>query len=140
MISDYENRFDQAETAITGPSTVTSAKCIDLGSATGITMDNPPDYFVEIDRDYVAGTSINFRLVAADDTALTTNVVVLAESGVVALASLLAGTMPLSGKLPRKITKRYLGLQVISLGTFTGSVTVGGAFTAGLTSAVPIRK
>lgn len=78
----------------------------------------------------VVGTSstIKFELVMADDAALTSNLVVLADSGLIAEATLVAGyrcrlAVPRGG-----ITKRYLGMRY-TVGTAT---TTAGTVTAGI--------
>lgn len=76
--------------------------------------------------------TVQFQLVQADDVGLTTNVTVLSETAVLALATLVAGYRPRLRLPLMGLTQRYLGLRYI-IGTAT---TTAGTVHASLVPAV----
>jgi hypothetical protein len=99
----------------------TPANIIDLGVAGGAQIDDPPELVVRMGIAAATGTSLAFYLVCSDaawtDTAGTgvSNEVVLASSGAIATASLLANTEVWKVRLPRDIPKRYVGIKYVSV-------------------------
>lgn len=85
------------------------------------------DLLVQIITTVTSGgaATIQFQLVMADDAALTTNLVVLQSTDVIALATMVAGYQFRLG-VPVGITKRFWGVQYI-IGT---AAVTAGAFTA----------
>lgn len=71
--------------------------------------------------------TLQAQLVMADNAALSTNLVVLESSDVIALATLAAGYQFRFGSLPPGITKRYLGMQYV-IGT--AAMTAGNIYAA----------
>lgn len=66
-------------------------------------------------------TSVEIQAVGADDAGLTTNVVVLASSGAIPIASLTAGkrfALPLATQIG-SLGKRYYGARYVIVGTST---------------------
>lgn len=76
--------------------------------------------------------TLQFRLVQADDAALTTNVTVLQETPALALATLVAGYRPRLRLPAMGLTQRYMGLLYL-IGTAT---TTAGTVHASLVPAV----
>lgn len=136
MILDKQNLFSDRQSLI--PATpILSTNTIDLG-ATGVSpilgqlpardvgQGEPLDLLVQVVETATGGTSVVAAVIQADDAALSSNVEVLAQSGVVPLASLVAGYQFRVGFVPHGVTKRYLGVRYTTVGTFTaGLVTAG---------------
>lgn len=78
--------------------------------------------------------TLQFQLIEADDAALTTGIVVLAETAVLALATLVAGYRPRLRLPLMGLQKRYFGLRYV-IGTAT---TTGGSVHASLVPAVDL--
>lgn len=74
------------------------------------------------------GTSADFQVIGADNLAMTTNPVVLSDSGTILATALGAGAMVVMPPLTTGIRKRYIGLKVTVAG---GSATTG-AIVSGL--------
>lgn len=72
------------------------------------------------------GTSVQFQLVQADDAALTTNVEVLAQTGVFTIAQLPAGTLvPLGfGRTAPLTPRRFIGVRYVLVGSIASMVVV----------------
>lgn len=68
------------------------------------------------------GTSANVQIIGADNLALTTNPVVLADSGALPVAGLTAGSLHRIGVLASGVLKRFLGAKWIATG---GNPTTG---------------
>jgi hypothetical protein len=76
---------------------------------------------------FAGGTSVDFRLVQADDEALTTNLETIASSGAIVTASLVAGYRPLPNFIPREaVTRRYIGLDMVVVGVMTAGIVTSG--------------
>lgn len=83
------------------------------------------ELLVQVVTAFAGGTSLQVKLVQADDAALGTNLVVLQESVAIVEASLVAGYQ-FRLALPAGFTQRFLGLQYVTVGTHTaGNVTAG---------------
>lgn len=76
---------------------------------------------VQVSTAAVGGTSMQFNVVSADDAAITTNVTVIGTTGAIPVASLTAGARFAAELNPRiaSIGQRYIGLQVVNVGTNT---------------------
>jgi hypothetical protein len=87
--------------------------------------DVAPYFIVRVGTAFVGGTSVTFNLISATakwtDTAGTgaAGVTILASSGAIATASLTINTEVWKIKIPPKIPGRYLGLQIVTVGTFS---------------------
>ena len=136
MILDKQNLFSDKQ-SLTATSPILSTNTIDLG-ATGVSpilgqlpardvgQGEPLDLLVQVVTAAAGGTSVVAAVIQADDAALSSNVEVLAQSGVIALASLVAGYQFKVPFIPNGVTKRYLGVRYTTVGTFTaGQVTSG---------------
>lgn len=122
MITDAQNRPSNNQ-PITGTGTVVSTDRIDLLSANrNVGRSFPMRMAVNVTAALAGGTSIQAQLVEsanADGSSPT----VLASGPVVALASATAGAELLDVPIPGT-AKRYLGVQYVLVGTFTGAGTV----------------
>lgn len=87
---------------------------------------DPFQVFVEVNAAFTGGTSLQAKLVVADDSALSTNLLVIQEGIAIAEAALVPGyRFRLSG-MPPGLTQRFLGIQYVTVGTHTtGTVTAG---------------
>lgn len=87
---------------------------------------------VKVTEAFTVGTSLRVELVTADDAALTTNDVTLADSGVIVEATLVLGfDIFLLPALPIGAVGQFLGLRFTTVGTHTtGELHAG--ITAGL--------
>lgn len=108
--------------------TVVSPNAIDVASQ-GVPSGNVRDLGegaelfarVSITTAFSGGTSVQFQVVASDDTGGVTNPVVLGTSAVIAVASATAGSrvaFPISPRLASK-GQRYLTVQAVNVGANT---------------------
>jgi hypothetical protein len=123
MMTDRETTFSNNQAVTTG--TQVSTDKYDGGVA-GININTNRELQVlaVVGTTFAGGTSLKVDLVesAASDLSSPT---VLATSGVIAEASLTAGTRLLATAVPRT-SKRYLGLQFTTVGTHTAGTVFGG--------------
>jgi hypothetical protein len=112
-----QNVFGAATTIVSGSSIDTTGATKQLQSA-DLGEGQPLYLNVTFINAVVGGTGMDVQVISADDAALTTNVTVLATSGPI-------------GKVDPRTLRRYVGGQVVSVGTTTaGSVNGGiGPFT-----------
>lgn len=136
MILDQQNLFSDKQ-SITPATPILSTNTIDLGT-TGVSpilgqlpsrdvgQGEPVDLLIQVVTAAVGGTSVQAQVVQADNAALSSNLEVLAESGAVPTASLVPGYQFRVPFVPIGVTKRYLGVRYVTVGTFTaGAVTAG---------------
>lgn len=137
MILDERTEFVDA-TAIPGSAgTAAFGDVIDLRSLGGAGLGGLRDvgngreifWYVSVDTAGAGGTSVNLQLVSSDSPSLTSPTV-HDQTGVIVLANLTAGKLLAMKSVPLEGPeyKRYLGLQAVTVGTFTG-----GALSSGLT-------
>lgn len=123
MITDAQNRPSNNQSIAAAAGTIVSTDRIDLLSANrNVGRSFPQRMVVSVTTALAGGTSIQAQLVEsanADGSSPT----VLASGPVVALASATAGAELLDVPIPGT-SKRYLGVQYVTLGTFTGAGTV----------------
>ncbi|RAU21082.1 hypothetical protein CU669_15105 [Paramagnetospirillum kuznetsovii] len=112
---------------LTGTDTsVLSTYSVDLGIARDIGEGEDLFMRVTVTTAQTGGTSVEYQCVAADDAALTSNLVVLGSTGAQAVAGLTAGARfivdprPLIGSLG----KRYIGARAVTV----GAVAAGAAY------------
>ena len=131
MILDERTEFfdgilipQSAGTSILGDVVDTGANQRDLGNGEDIF------WYVSCDVSGAGGTSAQFNLVTDDNASLSTPAII-ASSPVIVLANLTAGRMLYMTTLPIEgvAYERYLGVQAVVAGTFTGL----GAVSSGLT-------
>lgn len=137
MILDKQNLFSDAQ-SLAGTGNILSTNAIDLGVAGALAKDGTsvrndlgrgeePKFFAQVVTDVSGGTSVQVQLVQADDAALSANLEVLQQTDAVAVASLKAGYQFRIGRVPAGVSRRYLGLRYVVVGTITS-----GAATAGM--------
>lgn len=127
MILDKYNEFFKELDIPSSAGTTTEGDVIDLTDYRDIGNGQPVYWYVSVTEDGEDGTSVNVQLVTSDNADLSAGTVV-AQTGVVALADLTAGAMLAMMALPLAEYKRYVGVQVVVDGSFTG-----GALSSGLT-------
>jgi hypothetical protein len=137
MILDERTEFVDGVAIPTSAGTAAIGDVIDLESLGGSGLGGLRDvgngreifWYVSIDEAGTGGTSMNVQLVSSAAANLGTPTI-HAQTGVVLLADLTGGktvamiSVPLEGPA----YKRYLGIQAVVAGTFTG-----GSFSSGLT-------
>lgn len=139
MLMDKNLLFSDAQNLAQSAGTYLSDKSIDLGVAGtdvngGAPIIDPGRSIVQLVAQVVTAftsggsATVQAQLVMADDAALSSNLVVLESTAVIAVATLVAGYRFRFGSLPPGVTKRYVGLQYV-IGTAT---TTAGNVTAGL--------
>lgn len=84
--------------------------------------------FIQVTEAFATLTSLTIDVVTADNAALSTNPVVLATTGAIAAATLVAGYKPNPRIFPDGTVKEYLGIRY----TVTGSNATTGKVTAAL--------
>lgn len=120
MLLDNRLRF-LAGTALAGSAgTAKRGEAIDLSVAPTDQGEGYPLYLVILCTGAPAGgTSAQFNLVTADNEALSSNPVTLLSTPAIATAALLAGVQLLVVPLPKATYKRWLGITVTEVGTFS---------------------
>lgn len=87
---------------------------------------------IQVVQSFNTLTSLTITLETADNAALSTNAVVLATSGAIPLASLVAGFRPNFRHMPEGTVKEFLGLRF----TVAGTAPTLGQITAALATEV----
>lgn len=129
MITDAQNRPTTVAQVITGTGTVVSTDSIDLLTANrNVGRSFPLRMFCNVTVALAGGTSIQAQVIQSANSNLSSPDV-LASGPVVALAAAIAGAELLDTAIPGT-SKRYLGLQFVLVGTFTGSGAVQGGVVA----------
>lgn len=123
MITDRELTFSNDQAVTTG--TQVSTDKVDTGVAgININTNRELQIFVSVTTAFTGGTSLNVNLVESASADLSSPTV-LASSGVITEANLTAGKVLLRTGVPRT-SKRYLGLQFVTVGTHTAGTIFGG--------------
>jgi hypothetical protein len=121
MLADKQNTVSDDQDLAIAVGSVLSDKSIDLGPSATDSLGNTvisdigrgeePSLLVQVTETFVGATgTLKAELVMADNAALTTNLVVLQDSGAIAVASLTAGYQFRLG-ITVGVSKRYLGLR-----------------------------
>lgn len=112
--------------SVTGSGSILSTNTIDIASlALGgnqpgdIGSGEPLEISISVLAAPTVGTSVQFQLIQADDSALTTNVQVINQTDAIVIASLPAGTLvPLHWDRAAPYSpKRYVGLRYVNVGS-----------------------
>lgn len=128
MILDERSEFLDNFT-IPAAGTAFVGDVIDITKARDIGNGHELFWYTSVGVAGAGGTSVNVQLVTSDNANLSTPTVI-AQTGVIALASLTAGKMigffdlPLEGSA----YKRYVGIQLVTAGTFSAG-TLNSGFT-----------
>lgn len=130
MYTDAQNRPTTVSQAITGAAgTTVSTDSIDLQTANrNIGRSFPMRAHVVVTTALAGGTSIQAQLIQSANANLSSPDV-LASGAVVPLASAIAGAELLDVPIPGT-SKRYLGFQFVTVGTFSGAGAVQGNIVA----------
>lgn len=129
MITDAQNRPTTVAQVITGTGTQVSTDSIDLLTANrNIGRSMPPRMYCNVTVPLAGGTSIQAQVIESPNANLSSPTV-LVSGPVVPLASAVAGAKLLDVVIGGT-TKRYLGLQFVLVGTFTGAGAVQGGVVA----------
>jgi len=123
MMYDRETAFS-LDQAVTAAGTVNSTDVYDAGVDLNINTNRELQVFAEVTEAFAGGTSVNLQLVESDNEDLSAGDV-LAESGAIDVADLADDYRFFAQALPRT-SKRYLGFQIVSVGTFTAGKFSGG--------------
>lgn len=122
-MTDRETTFSNDQAVTTG--TQVSTDKYDAGvSGANINTNRQLQVLVTVTTAFAGGTNLTVNLVESDSADLSSPTV-LATSGAVAEANLTAGARLLATAVPRT-SKRYLGLQFVSVGTHTAGTIFGG--------------
>lgn len=122
MITDAQTRFSSQQAVTTG--TQLSTNAYDLGTARDVGRGETVRVVVTVDTVFASGTSLQANIVESANADLS-SATVLVSGAVVAEAGLIAGAKILDRVLPQT-SKRYLGLQYVSVGTHTTGTVSGG--------------
>lgn len=130
MYTDAQNRPTTVSQSIAmAAGTTVSTDSIDLQTANrNIGRSFPMRAHVVVTTALAGGTSIQVQLIESANANLSSPTV-LASGAVVPLASAIAGAELLDVPIPGT-SKRYLGFQFVTLGTFTGAGAVQGNIVA----------
>jgi len=123
MITDAQTRFSSAQAITTG--TQLSTNAYDLGVARDAGRGQPLRIVATIDTTFTGGTSLQVNIVESANSDLSSATVISTGTAIVE-ASLTAGSKIVDRHLPQT-SKRYIGLQYVTVGTHTA-----GALTAGI--------
>lgn len=116
--------------SIVGTGNILSTNVLDTGSAAGnqpvdIGMGDGVRIAFSIPTAVSGATSVEFRLVHADDASMTNNLETISSTGAIAVANLTAGKSfaLYVGRSAPYIVRRYLAVQYVIVGTSaTGTV------------------
>lgn len=122
MITDAQTRFSNAQAVTTG--TQYSTNSYDLGSARDVGRGANLRVVATIDTTFAGGTSLQVNIVESANSDLSSPTVLVAGA-VTVEASLTAGTKLVDSPMPQT-TKRYLGLQFVTVGTHGAGALTGG--------------
>jgi hypothetical protein len=122
MITDAQTKFSDAQAVTTG--TQVSTNAYDMGVAGDIGRGRQLRVFANVGTAFTGGTSLGTNVIESANSDLS-SATVIATGAVIVEASLTAGARLLDIALPQT-TKRYLGLQFITVGTHTAGTVNGG--------------
>jgi hypothetical protein len=122
MITDAQTKFSDAQAVTTG--TQLSTNAYDMGVARDVGRGRDLRVYCNVVTAFTGGTSLQVNIVESANSDLSAATAI--SSGVVtAEASLTAGAVLVDAPLP-KTSKRYLGLQFVTVGTHTAGAVTGG--------------
>lgn len=122
-MTDRETTFSNDQAVTTG--TQDSTDTYDTGNdGNNINTNRELQVLAVVTTAFAGGTSLNAQLVESDSADLSSPTV-LAESGVIVEADLTVGKRLLATALPRT-SKRYLGMQYVTVGTHTAGTVFAG--------------
>lgn len=112
---------------VTGTGNVISTNTVDLVKSQDIGQGEDLYLRSQVTAAFAGATSVEIQAIAADDAALTSNITVIATTGPIPVASLVAGGRFAACLRPRiaSLGQRYLGARYV----ITGTGTAGALFT-----------
>jgi hypothetical protein len=122
MITDAQTKFSDAQAVTTG--TQVSTNAYDMGVARDVGRGRNLRVYANVGTAFTAGTSLQTNVIESANSDLSSPSVI-ATGAVIAEASLTAGARLLDIVLPQT-SKRYLGLQFVTVGTHTAGTVNGG--------------
>jgi hypothetical protein len=122
MITDAQAKFSDAQAVTTG--TQVSTNAYDMGIARDIGRGRQLRVVANVGTAFTGGTSLQTNVIESANSDLSSPTVI-ATGAVIAEASLTAGASLVDIALP-KTSKRYLGLQFVTVGTHTAGTVNGG--------------
>lgn len=122
MITDAQTRFSDKQAVTTG--TQVSTNSYDAGSARDIGRGADLRVKVTADVAFTGGTSIQVNIIESANADLSSPTV-LSTGPTVAEANAIAGATLLDRHMPQS-SRRYIGLQFVSVGTHTAGTVTGG--------------
>ena len=142
MITDALLQLSAAQ-AVTATAVSTNTIDLSVNRDIGAGEDIYAVFGVDVSAAVAGAATVSFEVISAADAALTAGVTVLASSGAIPKADLVAGRAPISIPIPQSaltslpIGQRYLGVRYT---VATGPLTAG-SFTANITdSEVSVGK
>jgi hypothetical protein len=122
MYTDAQTRFSDAQAVTTG--TQLSTNSYDMGIARDIGRGRQVRVYANVTTAFAGGTSLQTNIVESVNSDLS-SATVIRTGAAIAEAALTAGKVLVDEVLPTT-SKRYVGLQYITVGTHTaGNVTAG---------------
>ena len=122
MITDAQTQFSAAQAITTG--TQLSTNSYDMGIARDIGRGRQLRIYVNATTAFTGGTSLQVNVVESVNSDLSSSTVIFTGTAI-AEANLTAGARLLDQVLPAT-SKRYLGLQYVTVGTHTAGAVTGG--------------
>ena len=122
MITDAQTRFSDSQAVTTG--TQLSTNSYDMGVARDIGRGRELRIFCNVVTAFASGTSLQVNVVESVNSDLSSASVIYTGTAV-AEAALTAGKVILDQPLPAT-SKRYIGLQFVTVGTHTAGAVTGG--------------
>jgi hypothetical protein len=122
MITDAQAKFSDAQAVTTG--TQLSTNDYDMGVARDIGRGRDLRVYCNVVTAFTGGTSLQVNIVESVNSDLSSASVIFTGS-VIAEAGLTAGKVLLDQVLPAT-SKRYVGLQFVTVGTHTAGAVTGG--------------
>jgi hypothetical protein len=122
MITDAQTKFSDAQAVTTG--TQLSTNDYDMAIARDIGRGQQLRVYASVVTAFASGTSLQVNVVESVNSDLSSATVIY-TGAVIAEASLTAGKSLLDIPLP-PTSKRYVGLQYVTVGTHTAGAVTGG--------------
>lgn len=122
MITDAQTKFSDAQAVTSG--TQVSTNAYDMGVARDIGRGRDLRIYANVVTAFAGGTSLQVNVIESANSDLS-SATVIASGPTIAEASLTAGKVALDIALPQT-SKRYVGLQFVSVGVHTAGAVTGG--------------
>lgn len=124
MMTDRETTFSNDQAVTTGTQYSTDVYDTGLASNPNINTNRELQVLAVVTTAFAGGTSLVCNFVESDNSDLSSPTI-LAASGTITEANLTVGKRLLATAVPRT-SKRYLGLQFVTVGTHTAGTVFGG--------------